>query len=596
MPKTPTTGPKMSWDDWVRALDLHTHSQVGQLMGGISPIQSTLVYLDWLMHLMISPGKQLDIVKRSADDVTLAVNRLVQGGIDSARHDHEADAPVQAGCAHPLPLPVHDRRFASPAWQNWPFNVYAQSFQVLEHVWHQATSCVPGLNHRHEAMANFAARQWMDIVNPANIPWMNPDVLQTTAKEGGMNLLRGAHNWSDDTQRMVRGLPAAGTEQFKIGHDVATTPGKVVFRNDLIELIQYSPTTDKVQAEPVLIVPAWIMKYYILDLSPQNSLVKYLVDQGHTVFMISWKNPTAEDRNKGLDDYRSQGVMAALDTVSQILPERKVHGVGYCLGGTLMMITAATMGRDGDERLASMTLFAAQGDFTEAGELLLFINESEVDLIEAMMAEQGFLKGTQMAGAFTLLHSNDLVWSRAMKNYLLGERDHPNDLMAWNADTTRMPYRMHSEYLHKLFLHNDLSAGRYEVNGQPIWFTDIRVPCFAVGTVSDHVAPWKSVYKLHLLPLDVTFALTSGGHNAGIVSEPGHKGRHFQLHHRPPTEAYTSPERWQAEVPHQEGSWWPAWQNWLVQHSSGLSAPPPMGVPGSKRRLPDAPGSYVQQE
>lgn len=596
MPNTHTAVPQLSWEEWVRALDLHTHSQVGQLMGGISPIQSTLVYLDWLMHLMISPGKQLDIAKRGADDVVLAASRLMEGGGDSARHLHPEPELKRPGGAHPLPQPTHDRRFANAAWQNWPFNVYAQSFQVLEHVWHQATSCVPGLNHRHEEMVNFAARQWMDIVNPANIPWMNPEVLQTTAKECGMNLLRGVHNWSDDAQRMVRGLPAAGTDQFKVGHDVATTPGKVVFRNDLIELIQYSPSTDKVQAEPVLFVPAWIMKYYILDLSPQNSLVKYLVDQGHTVFMISWKNPGAEDRNLALDDYRTHGVMAALDTIGQIVPERKVHGVGYCLGGTLLLISAATMGRDGDDRLASMTLFAAQGDFTEAGELLLFINESEVDLIEAMMAEQGFLKGTQMAGAFTLLHSNDLIWSRAMKNYLLGERDLPNDLMAWNADTTRMPYRMHSEYLHKLFLRNDLSTGRYEVGGQPIWFTDIQVPCFAVGTVSDHVAPWKSVYKLHLLPLDVTFALTSGGHNAGIVSEPGHKGRHFQLHHRPPTEPYVSPERWQAEVPHQEGSWWPAWQNWLVQHSSGLTAPPSMGVPGSKRRLPDAPGSYILQD
>ena len=598
MTPTAATQPPMDWADWVRALDLHTHSQVAQLTGGISPIQSTLVYLDWVMHMMMSPGKQLDILKHAADDVTVAAERLMQGGGDSARHDHATPLAPQPACAHPLPQPVHDRRFANAAWQQWPFNVYAQSFQVLEHVWHQATSCVPGLNHRHEAMANFAARQWMDIVNPANIPWMNPEVLQATAQQGGMNLLRGLHNWGDDAQRLNRGLPPAGTERFKVGEDVAVTPGQVVLRNDLIELIQYNPTTRKVHAEPVLIVPAWIMKYYILDLSPHNSLVKYLVDQGHTVFMVSWKNPTEADRNKGLDDYRRDGVMAALDTIGRIVPQRKVHGVGYCLGGTLMMIAAATMGRDGDDRLASLTLLAAQGDFTEAGELLLFINESEVDLLESMMAEQGFLKGSQMAGAFTLLHSNDLVWSRAMKNYLLGERDLPNDLMAWNADTTRMPYRMHSEYLHQLFLHNDLSAGRYEVEGQPIWFTDIHLPCFAVGTVNDHVAPWQSVYKLHLLPLDITFALTSGGHNAGIVSEPGHPGRHFQLHHRPPSEAYRSPERWQAEVPHQEGSWWPAWQNWLVQHASGLTAPPAMGTAGHPRhqsQLPAAPGDYVRQ-
>ncbi|MBI2733467.1 MAG: poly-beta-hydroxybutyrate polymerase, partial [Aquabacterium sp.] len=235
-------------------------------------------------------------------------------------------------------------------------------------------------------------------------------------------------------------------------------------------------------------------------------------------------------------------------------------------------------------------------DFTEAGELLLFINHSQVNLLEAMMSEQGVLQGSQMAGAFKLLHTSDLIWSRILKEYMLGEREKPNDLMAWNADATRMPARMHSEYLHKLFLHNDLATGRYEVNGAPIWFTDIRIPCFAVGTVSDHVAPWRSVYKLHLLPLDITFVLTSGGHNAGIVSEPGHPNRHFQMRHRAPEERYISPERWQAEVPHQEGSWWPAWENWLVGHSSGLIAPPNMGLPGHKKKLADAPGEYVHEQ
>ena len=571
----------MGWDDWVRALDRQVHGDIGQLMSGISPIQTSLVYLDWLSHLLISPGKQLDLLKQAGDDVAQAAADLT----------HARQATDQHGWPARLP----DRRFASEGWQQWPFNLYAQGFHLMERAWHRATHGVPGLNHRHEDIAAFAARQWLDVFNPANIPWLNPDVLSATATEGGANLVRGAMNWADDAQRLVRGLPPAGTEAYKPGDNVAITPGKVVLRNDLIELIQYSPSTEVVHPEPVLIVPAWIMKYYILDLSPHNSMVKYLVDQGHTVFMISWKNPTLEDRCKGLEDYRQQGVMAALDTIGRIVPDQKVHATGYCLGGTLLMIAAATMGRDRDDRLASMTLLAAQGDFTEAGELLMFINESEVELIESMMAQQGYLKGSQMAGTFQLLHADDLIWSRALNHYLLGQRDRPNDLMAWNADTTRMPYRMHSEYLHKLFLDNELSRGRYEVDGKPIWFTDIRVPCFAVGTVTDHVAPWKSVYKLHLLPLDVTFVLTSGGHNAGIVSEPGHKGRHFQLHHRPPTEAYVSPERWQANVPHTEGSWWPQWQAWLAQHSGTPTSPPRMGLPGRRRKLPDAPGHYVLQ-
>ncbi|NBD22018.1 alpha/beta fold hydrolase [Aquabacterium fontiphilum] len=577
---SPSPAAVPDWTQWTQALDRHAHALVGQAVNGISPIQTGLVYLDWLSHLLISPGKQLDLIKQAAEDAGGAAQRLMQ---------------ARAGCCDPSA--PDDRRFRAPEWQQWPFSAYAQAFHVLERSWDRATRDVPGLTHRHADIAHFAARQWLDVFNPANMPWLNPEVLRATAQEGGANLVRGAMNWADDLQRLMRGLPPAGTEAYRVGENVAVTPGKVVMRNELMELIQYSPATEQVHAEPILIVPAWIMKYYILDLSPHNSLVRYLVSQGHTVFMISWKNPTEEDRNRTLDDYRRLGVMAALDAINRIVPDRKVHATGYCLGGTLLMIAAATMGRDGDERLASMTLFAAQGDFTEAGELLMFINESEVELIEAMMAQQGYLKGSQMAGTFQLLHADDLIWSRAMRHYLLGQRDQPNDLMAWNADTTRMPYRMHSEYLHRLFLHNDLSQGRYEVDGEPIWFTDIRVPCFAVGTVTDHVAPWKSVYKLHLLPLDLTFVLTSGGHNAGIVSEPGHKGRHFQIHHRPPTEPYSSPDRWQAETPHSEGSWWPSWQAWLAEHSSGLVPPPRMGLPGGRRggKLPDAPGDYVRQ-
>jgi polyhydroxyalkanoate synthase len=565
-----------TWPELVKQINRHTQAKLGQATSGFSLIEAGLVYLDWIAHLSISPGKQLDIAKSALEDSQRAIAQVLHPGL--------ADAELQ-----------HDHRFESPAWQRWPFNVYAQAFQVMERTWEHATQDVPGLSPRHTNIASFSARQWMDIFSPSNNPWLNPDVIQATQNEGGMNLLRGAYNWLDDVHRIVHKHPAAGVDAFKVGENVAVTPGKVVFRNDLIELIQYSPSTEKVYAEPILIVPAWIMKYYILDLSPHNSMVKYLVDQGHTVFMISWKNPTSEDRDKNMETYRVDGVMAAMDVVSQIVPDRKIHGVGYCLGGTMLGIAAATMGREKDDRLASMTLFAAQVDFTEAGELLLFINESEVTLIEAMMAERGVLEGSQMAGTFQLLHSNDLIWSRLLKNYMLGQRDKPNDLMSWNADTTRMPYKMHSEYLRKLFLRNDLFRGRYKVDGQPIWFTDIHAPCFAVGTVTDHVAPWHSVYKLHLLPLDVTFVLTKGGHNAGIVSEPGHPHRSFQLMRREACGAYLSPDEWEQEAPHQEGSWWPAWHNWLVQLSSGLVPPPAMGLPGNKKRLPDAPGHYVRQ-
>lgn len=572
-PCTPPNPNPDAWQNWVNELDRRAQATVGQITGGISPVQTALVYLDWLGHLGTAPGKQLDLMKRFIEDAQATTERVLSP---------EDEVPA-------------DKRFKSDGWRRYPFNAWAEGFLLLQRAWDRATHDVPGVSRKTEEAATFAARQWLDMMSPSNLPWFNPEVLQATAKEGGMNLVRGGKNWFDDWQRLVRGLPPSGTEQYEVGHNVAITPGKVVMRNDLIELIQYSPTTEKVHAEPILIVPAWIMKYYILDLQPQNSLVKYLVDQGHTVFMISWKNPTAEDRDKGMDCYRELGVMAALDTINRIVPDRQVHGVGYCLGGTMLMIAAAAMGRAHDDRLATMTLFAAQGDFTEAGELLLFINDSEVSLIEAMMAEEGVLKGSQMAGTFQLLHSNDLIWSRVLKEYMLGQRGEPNDLMAWNADTTRMPYRMHSEYLRKLFLRNDLASGRYEVDGSPVWFTDIRMPAFAVGTVTDHVAPWKSVYKLHLLPIDLTFVLTSGGHNAGIVSEPGHPRRHYQIHHRPADEHYVDPDTWQATTSRVEGSWWPAWQTWLVEHSNGLVAPPRMGLPGGRKKvLPDAPGDYVR--
>jgi polyhydroxyalkanoate synthase len=340
------------------------------------------------------------------------------------------------------------------------------------------------------------------------------------------------------------------------------------------------------------------MKYYILDLSRQNSLVKYLTDQGFTVFMMSWKNPGPEDRDLGLDDYRTLGVMAALEAVHAIAPNQKIHAVGYCIGGTLLSIAAAAMARDGDDRLKSITLLAAQVDFMEAGELMLFINESQLAFLEDMMWEQGFLDAAQMAGAFQILHSNDLIWSRMVHDYLMGERTPMIDLMAWNADATRMPYRMHSEYLRHLFLNNDLAAGRLVVAGRPIVLTDIRAPIFSVGTVRDHVAPWQSTYKINLLTdTEVTYLLTSGGHNAGIVPEPAHNGLSFQVRTRKADDQYVDPETYLANAPRKDGSWWPEWAAWLTEHSSAPAAPPSMGATASGYTpLCEAPGTYVLQQ
>ena len=566
-------------------LDHSTRAMIARMTGGLAPAALGAMWADWAVHLASSPGKQGQLfekaVKKSTRFRQYALNCAMTGGAGPC-------------CIEPL---AQDRRFRHEAWQQPPFNLMHQAFLLNQQWWHNATTDVRGVTKAHERAAEFTSRQVLDVFSPSNFPLTNPEVLAKTRDELGQNLVRGAQNLWEDLERTITSKPPSGMEAFKVGETLATSPGKVVYRNRLIELIQYQPTTAKVRPEPILITPAWIMKYYILDLSPENSLVRYLTAQGFKVFMISWKNPGPEDRELGMDDYRCLGPMAALDEIEKVTGSAKIHAVGYCLGGTLLSIVAAAMARDGDNRLVSITYFAAQSDFTEAGELMIFINESQVTFLEDMMWEQGFLDAKQMAGAFQLLRSNDLIWSRMLRTYLLGERDTVNDLMAWNADSTRLPYRMHSEYLRKLFLNNELSTGRYAVDGHPVALSDIRVPIFAVGTETDHVAPWRSAYKVHMqTDTDVTFVLTKGGHNAGVVSEPGHPRRHFRVHTSHHGDSYLPPDEWVAKADLKDGSWWPEWTTWLANHSGKSVAPPPIGAPGNGQALPDAPGSYVMME
>ena len=565
-------------------IDRSLHATIARFTFGLSPAALTKAYFDWATHLAVSPGKRLQLIdkaiRKSIRFANYAFHAAAEGGKTSC-------------CIEPLP---QDRRFDGADWQKPPYNFMYQAFLLQQQWWHNATTGIRGVTKHHEQMVEFVSRQLLDMVSPSNFLATNPEVLRQTVGKGGMNLVTGWRNFIEDWERSISGKKPVGAENFEVGRDVAVTPGKVVYRNRLIELIQYAPATARVRPEPVLIVPAWIMKYYILDLSPHNSLVRYLTEQGYTVFMISWKNPTPDDRDLGLDDYRRLGVMAALDTVGKIVPERKVHAVGYCLGGTLLSIAAAAMARDGDDRLQSVTLLAAQTDFTEAGELMLFINESQVAFLDDMMWEQGFLDATQMAGAFQMLRSSDLIWSRMVHDYLMGERTPMIDLMAWNADATRMPYRMHSEYLRHLFLENDLAEGRYLVDDKPISLSDIRAPIFAVGTERDHVAPWRSTYKINFLAdADVTYLLASGGHNAGIVSQPGHDHRVFQVTSRRADDRYIDPDAFLTKASRHDGSWWPEWSAWLAVRSGAPVDPPAMGGPDGVA-LADAPGSYVLQQ
>ena len=569
------------------SLDRTYHAWLGKLTMSISPAAFMLAYMDWLSHLSVSPGRQLELVQK-------AIRKTMRYSVFAAHATLDKNTPP---CMCPLP---QDKRFSSKDWQKWPFNLIYQAFLHQQQWWSNATTGISGVTPHHESVVEFVTRQILDTFSPSNFPFLNPEVIRVTMEQGGQNYTRGWLNFIEDMERKLGGKRPVGTENFIPGKQVAITPGKIIYRNRLIELIQYQPTTKTVYKEPLLITPAWIMKYYILDLSPHNSMVKYLVDQGHTVYMISWLNPKTEDRDLRMDDYIQLGINSALDIISKIQPDVKIHALGYCLGGTLFSIAAAAMARDGDDRLKSMTLLATQTDFTEVGELGLFIDASQVSWLEDIMWDQGYLDTTQMAGAFSMLRSNDLIWSSMIHEYLLGERRPMIDLMAWNADATRLPYKMHSEYLEHLYLNNDLAEGRYRVMGHTISIGDIHAPMFVVGTETDHVAPWHSVFKLHQLArhADVTFLLTNGGHNAGIISEPGHPNRHHRQATRKAGDKHVDPETWLQKTPVEEGSWWTAWNDWLIKQSTKKRvAPPPMGVNDENYPiLCDAPGTYILQE
>jgi polyhydroxyalkanoate synthase len=558
-------------------------AQLATVTGGLAPDVYADAWWDWYLNLAKEPPAQLhimqDAIARTVDNWTFT---------------------LRAAAGQPLPPAEGDARYGGDAWSRWPFNIYAHSHRNYADWWQNAWSNVPGVAPENARTLDFVARNALEAISPANYLSTNPELLDTTRAEAGANLVRGFGNWLEDVERTFGARKPDEHEKFVVGRDVAATPGKVVMRNDLVELIQYSPATETVFAEPILIVPAWIMKYYILDLSAANSLVRYLVAQGHTVFMVSWKNPTASDRGYGMDDYLRLGIRAAVDAVARIVPDQRIHSVGYCIGGTLLSIAAAEYAAAGDDRVASVTLLAAQQDFSEPGELSVFISPSQLDMLEAVMQRTGVLKAEQMGAAFVLLRSRDLLWTPAVNSYLRGKRESPNDLMAWNADGTRMPYRMHAEYLRQLYLNNALARGEFRADGRRVDLAAIHVPMFVVGTETDHVAPWRSVYKARGLTrsADYTFLLTSGGHNAGIVSGPVHPRRRHRVRAWLNAGETLSPQAWFDTTPPLAGSWWPVWQHWLAQHSTQMQvAPPPIGsATAGYPPIGDAPGVYVSQK
>ncbi len=487
-----------------------------------------------------------------------------------------------------------DRRFKDKAWnENDIFNYIKQSY-LLSARWIQSTvNDVSGLEDKTAQKIDFYTRQFVDALSPSNFVVTNPEVLRTTMESGGENLVRGLQNMLEDLERGKGRLDIKMTDldAFKIGENIATTPGKVVYQTDLLQLIQYTPTTETVRRQPLLIITPWINKYYILDLRPENSLIKWAVDQGHTVFVTSWVNPDEKLAAKTFDDYMLEGPLAALDAIEAATGEKKVNMVGYCIGGTLLSATLAYMAAKGDDRAASATFFTTMVDFEDAGDLGVFIDEEQLTSLEEKMDARGYLEGSEMASTFNMMRGNDLIWSFVVNNYLLGKDPFPFDLLYWNSDSTRMPAAMHSFYLRKMYLENKLvEPGGITLAGEPIDLTKIDLPTYIISTREDHIAPWKSTYAAtQLYSGKVRFVLAASGHIAGVVNPPASN----KYCHWTNTRNAKNPDTWLKSAKQHEGSWWPDWDTWLKSRGSKKTVPARVPGKGKLKAIEDAPGSYV---
>ena len=498
--------------------------------------------------------------------------------------------------ARPVAEPqTGDRRFKHEDWQqNFLYDYIKQSYLIAARHLHQTVGKVEGLDEQTAKKVDFYTRQYIDALSPSNFILTNPEVMRETVATGGQNLVRGLNNLLED---LARGggdqlqLRMTDENAFKLGVNIATTPGKVVFQNDLIQLIQYYPAGGPVFRRPLLVIPPWINKYYILDLREKNSFVKWAIEHGHTVFVVSWVNPGEKLAHKQFEDYLTEGVFAALDAIEKATGEREVNVIGYCLGGTLVACALGYFAEKGDERIASATFLASMIDFREAGELGAFIDEQQVAALEKRMQERGYLEGSAMATTFNMLRSNDLIWSFVVNNYLLGRDPFPFDLLYWNSDSTRMPASMHSYYLRSMYIKNLLAKpGGIELAGVPIDLTRVRTPLYFASTLEDHIAPWRSTYAgARLFTGPVRFVLGGSGHIAGIINPPAAGKYGYWTNPKLPDEA----EQWFKGASQHPGSWWPDWAGWIAQHGGDKV---PARLPGKRglKAIEDAPGSYAK--
>ena len=487
-----------------------------------------------------------------------------------------------------------DRRFKHEDWdENQLFDFIKQSY-LLTARWMQTTvRDIESMDDKTAKKVDFYTRQFADAIAPSNFVMTNPEVLRATMESGGENLVKGLENLLEDLERSKGHLSIkmTDTEAFDLGENIAVTPGKVIFQNELMQLIQYTPTTEKVHRRPLLIIPPWINKYYILDLREKNSFVKWATEQGHTVFIVSWVNPDEKLTEKTFEDYMMDGPLTALEAVGQATGETEFNVIGYCLGGMLLACTLAYMAVKKDTRIKSATFLASMTDFTEAGELGVFIDEEQLTALEEKMSRKGYLEGSDMATTFNMLRANDLIWSFVVNNYLLGKDPFPFDLLYWNADSTRMPAAMHSFYLRNMYQENLLvKPGGIELAGVPIDLSKIKTPAFMLSTKEDHIAPWDSTYAAtQLFSGPVKFALAASGHIAGVINPPAAKKYCYWTSPKNPE----APDDWLAGAEEHPGSWWPNWAKWVGKYGGG-KVPARAPGEGKLKVIEDAPGSYVR--